>query len=353
MPTRRDTLLMALASPRLAAAAAVDGGLASPALQVAQILSAHDPVNAPLGYVSALIWQAQRRLSPTGALPARSQQALLALRQVASGTAVPADWPQRAGYAAFADAATAEGDAASRELARQAVAAVITDTPEGPRLTGLRRWTDDMFMATLLLDRAGPLLPAADRQRAAEALGAALLAHAETLQRPDGLFHHADGSPVAWGRGNGFAALALAQALAGLLPPQASPVAAQLLQRLQAHLHALLARQGADGAWRQVLDQPAAPAELTVTAMALNALTLARSRGWLPAGLADAAIAPAWTAVQSRVDAAAGLFTDVCASTPAGPTLAFYLQRPILRGRDDRAAAMVLQAAVRLAMPPG
>ena len=129
---------------------------------------------------------------------------------------------------------------------------------------------------------------------------------------------------------------------------EAAPVRA----RLQNHLLALLPLQGADGLWRQVLDHPTAQLELTVTAMSLASLALARREGWLPHGVADVAITRAWAGVQSRIDARSGSFRDVCAGTPAGPTLDFYLQRPIVNGRDDRAAAMVLLAAIAVAGRP-
>lgn len=339
-PWPRRRLLAALALPTLPLIAQP----ARDATALARLLAERYPVNAPLSYITALVWSAQRRLNG-GRLPPRSQQALVALREAAT---VPADWPQRAGCAAFAEAARFDGDAASRELALQAVRSAIVDTPACPRLSGLRAWTDDLFMPVLLLDRTLPLLPGVERPRATEAMGASLLDLATKLQRPDGLFDHADGSPVAWGRGNGFAALALALALAGPVPPT-SPAGAPLLARLKRHLRALLPLQAPDGLWRQVLDQPQSSGELTVTAMTLTALALSRRFGWLPAGPADAAITRAWAGVQAHVDADGG-FSDVCAGTPAGPTLDFYLQRPIVKGRDDRAAAMVLWAALHL--PP-
>jgi len=315
--------------------------LALPALSQAAPLADRYPVNASLGYVTALIWSSQRRLHG-GPLPPQSQPAWRALRQ--AGPAVPpAEWPLRAGYAAFAEAARHDGDAAAGELAVQALRTAIVDTADGPRLTDLRRWTDDLFMAALLFDRTLPLLPTAEQPRAVEALASSLLGLAEALQRPDGLFDHAEGSPVAWGRGNGFASLGLALALSGPLRSHAP-----LLSRLRTHLLALLALQGTDGMWRQVLDHAASRGELTVTAMSLVALATARHHGWLPGGAADAAIARAWAGVQARVDGQGG-FSDVCASTPAGPTPDFYLQRPIVQGRDDRAAAMVLLAAAAMA----
>jgi Glycosyl Hydrolase Family 88 len=345
MPTtRRDLLLATLALP--AAAHATE----SPSM--ASRLAEHYPIKAPLSYITALIWSAQRRLNG-GRLPPRSQQALLSLREVTAAippTTSPLDWPQRAGCAAFAEAAHHDGDATARQLALQALRSAIADTPDGPRLAGLRSWTDDLFMAALLFDRAMPLLPAAEQSRATEALGASLLALAGRLQRSDGLFDHADDSPIAWGRGNGFALLALTQALAGPLPT-GSVVGKELLARLQRQLRALLPLQGSDGLWRQVLDEPGSASELTVTAMSVSALATARTHSWLPAAAvvaADAAIDRAWAGVLTRVNAE-GAFRDVCAGTPAGPTLDFYLQRPMLRGRDDRAAAMVLQAALAVA----
>lgn len=329
-------MLVALAWPASAHAAEPD------TLAVARLLADRYPVQAPLSYVGALILSAQRRLNG-GQLPPRGRKVLLAWRDSA---AAPLDWPVRAGYATFAEAAVHDVDDASRDLALQAIRTAIVDTPQGPRLADVRPWTDDLFMAALLFNRALPLLPVAEQPRAVEALAASLLAQAERLQRPYGLFDHAEGSPFAWGRGNGFASLGLTLALAGPLSAT-SPVGSRLLTRLHAHLEALLPLQGPDGLWRQVLDHPASSGELTVTAMSLTALATARSRGWLPVGAADTAIASAGAAVRSRIDAQGG-FSDVCAGTPAGPTLEFYLQRPMVHGLDDRAAAMVLQAEIVL-----
>lgn len=333
---RRELLLAALALPSVALAS----GPAQDALSVARRLAARYPVNPTLSYISALNWSAQRRLG--GALPASSQQAIAALRRATP----PADWPQRAGYAVFAEAARHDGDTAAGALAVNALLGAIADTPEGPRFTGLRPWTDDMFMITFLADRALPLVPSTGRDRVVQALGGTLLALGAQLQRGDGLFDHAVGSPIAWGRGNGFGALALTHTLAGPLSPD-SAAGRALLARLQANLRALLPLQGPDGLWRQVLDHAESRQELTATAMTLEALAIARTKAWLRGAEVDAAIARAWPAVLARLTEDDG-FIDVCAGTPAGPTLDFYLQRPIVNGRDDRAAAMVLGAALAL-----
>lgn len=339
MPARRHLLLAALASPALARAQA------TPPLAVARQLAAVYPVKPSLGYVSALILSAQRHLGPGGALPPASQQALHSWRDAARAAPPPADWPLRAGYAAFAEAARIDGDVACRKLARDAVRTALADTPQGPRLAGLRPWTDDLFMATLLLGRSLPLLPAPEQARATEALAGTLQGLAERLQRPDGLFDHAVGSPVAWGRGNGFASLVLAHALAGPLQGLPPATVAPLRERLLAHLRALLPLQAEGGLWRQVLDVPDAAPELTVTAMSIAALSLAAGQGWVERAEVGPAIQRGWAGIAARVHADGG-FRDVCASTPAGPTVAFYLQRPMVSGLDDRAAAMVMHAAL-------
>lgn len=341
---RRDLLMLAGAQAALAtsSARAVEGE--SPAA-VAQRLAAVYPAQPSLGYVSALILSAQRRLHAQGQLPPASRALVQAWRDAARAAPLPADWPQRAGFAVFGEAARAEGDTEARDLARQAVLTAVVDTTNGPRLTGLRPWTDDLFMATLLVDRSAPLLSPPERGRVAEALAGTLAEGAARLQRTDGLLDHAVGSPVAWGRGNGFAALALAWALAGPLRDQPWSVVGPLRERLLAHLRALLQRQGEDGLWRQVLDVSDTAPELTVTAMSITALAVAGREGWMPQSQLQAAIARGWAAVAARMDAAGG-FRDVCASTPAGATLAFYRDRPMLSGLDERAGAVVLWAAL-------
>ncbi|RZL33099.1 MAG: hypothetical protein EOP35_18675 [Rubrivivax sp.] len=320
-------------------------GSVAPARTALTVASQYTAATAP-GYVAALIASGQRRTGAAAPLAA-ARAASGALRETVGGAGhrPPGDWPRLAGYAALAEAANADDDAYAGALAVQALRSTLFDTPAGPRLGGLRPWTDDMFMPVLLLDRTAPLLPAAEQARAAQALGFALSDLTRRLQRPDGLFDHAQGSPIAWGRGNGFASLALAQALAG---PLSHDRPAGLLAALQRHLRALLPLQGADGAWRQVLDTAEAPLELTVTAMSLAALAVARRHGWLPAAEVDPSITRAWQAVQRRVGDG-GRFADVCAGTPAGAHVDFYLQRPITHGRDERAAAMVLTAAIELA----
>ncbi len=75
-----------------------------------------------------------------------------------------------------------------------------------------RGWTDDMFMATAVLVRSGRL----------DLAGRMLLQYAGRLQRPDGIFIHGVDGPIAWGRGNGFAAFGAMEALSAM--PASDPL---------------------------------------------------------------------------------------------------------------------------------
>ncbi len=245
-----------------------------------------------------------------------------------------------AGYLAFSDLAAVEKHAAASALSQKAVDLML---PVGgdDSIRFSRGWTDDMFMATALLARVAA---GADDDRYARAIGRLLTTYAGKLQRADGLFIHAVEGPHAWGRGNGFAAFGAIEALSRL--PESWTQRADVLDIYRRHMRAMLAHQADDGAWRQVVDDPAAYRELTVTAMTVTALARGVRRGWL-----DRAVIPAiergWKAVLARVTPD-GALSDVCASTGAGPTREYYLTRPAINGQDDRGAAMVLMAALEV-----
>jgi unsaturated rhamnogalacturonyl hydrolase len=109
---------------------------------------------------------------------------------------------------------------------------------------------------------------------------------------------------------------------------------------------AMLTHQSEEGAWRQVVDEPTAYKELTVTAMTVAAMARGVRRGWLDRDIVPA-IDRGWRAVLVRVSSD-GTLRDVCASTGAGPTKAHYLTRPSITGADDRGGALVLLAALEV-----
>ncbi len=196
-------------------------------------------------------------------------------------------------------------------------------------------WTDDMFMATVVLARNGKV----------DLASRMLVAYASRLQRPDGFFNHATNGPAAWGRGNGFAALGLTEALAAMAP--SDPNRSALLAIYRRQMAAAVTVQAPDGMWTEVLDEPGSYREESATAMLMTALSRGVRAGWLDRSFV-LAIERAWRGVAAHV-AEDGTIIDVCTSTGSGPTKRYYLDRAAVTGADDRGGAMALMAAMEIA----
>ena len=294
-------------------------------LDVARLLAARYPEDASsVRYIPALGWSGALRLSVLTGEARWEQKARREMDPFLSGEkaalAPPYTLANLAGYLALSDLA-GEGaqksskDDAAAQLARKAAELVLPQSAD-EIVRFSRWWTDDMFMATSLLARTAART---GDPRYAPVIGRLLVSYAGKLQRPDGLFVHAVDGPYAWGRGNGFAALGMVEALTYL--PERWPGHADVLDHYRKQMRALVAHQSDDGAWRQVVDEPTAYKELTVTAMTVAAMARGVRRGWL-----DRAIVPSidrgWSAVLVRVSRD-GTLRDVCASTGAGPTKAY------------------------------
>ena len=115
---------------------------------------------------------------------------------------------------AFADAGSMTNNTAAAALAQKVAEFILPQAP-GEVIKFATGWTDDMFMATSVLSREAARTGDA---RYAAAAGRLLTTYAARLQRGDGLFIHAGEGPHTWGRGNGFAAFGLTDALT-YLPP--------------------------------------------------------------------------------------------------------------------------------------
>jgi rhamnogalacturonyl hydrolase YesR len=311
-------------------------------LAVARILAAKYPAQPIMSYIPALSWAGQLRLSAMTGEPQWREKALAAIDAFTSGKTPAIAEPFRltslAGALAFAEAG-ATGDLKAAALA-ELVAARMAANAGGAAVNFATGWTDDMFMASSVLSRAG--LGGAY----ADTVGRLLVAYAGKLQRPDGLFIHAENGPHAWGRGNGFALLGLTEALTHL--PASWPERPQVLDIYRRHVAALAKHQSDDGSWREVVDEPAAYRELTVTAMTTAALARGIARGWIDRKTYEPIMNRGWQAVAARVNAD-GTVKDVCSGTGAGETKEYYLNRPVVNGADDRGGAMALLAAIEMA----
>lgn len=312
-------------------------------LDVARLLARRYPATPGISYIPALAWTHTLRLAEMDDDGALRGKVLEQVRPWLSGGrplfGERVSFAALAGtmiFSALADLPGADGPdvAAAARLAAEGVARAAEETAPGmPRHAS--GWSDDFYLGTIAAVRAG----------APGALDAAVrlvLATAARLQQPDGLFHHDADAPTAWGRGNGFGALGLAELLTVL--PAGHPDRAAVLDIHRRHLAGMRAAQAPDGMWRQIVDVPGSYRETSVTAMTLTAMARGLRLGWLDDSYRPV-VDRSWRALLAHV-AGDGALVDVCFSTGAGPTRRHYLDRPAVNGADDRGGAMVLGAAL-------
>ncbi|MCY4638703.1 MAG: glycoside hydrolase family 88 protein [Acidobacteria bacterium] len=309
-------------------------------LTVARLMARRYPGTPSISYIPALAWVHTLRVAEMDDDGSLRGKVLEEVRPWLSGDRPP--FGNRISFAALAGTMIfsqlvglpgEDGETAAR-LAAEGVALAAAETAPGmpERASG---WSDDFFLGTIAAVRAG------DPEGLAAAVRLVTTAAAR-LQQSNGLFHHDAAAPTAWGRGNGFGALGLAELLTAL--PADHPERAAVLDVHRRHLAGMRAQQAPDGMWRQIVDVPGSYRETSVTAMTLTAMARGIRLGWLDDSYRPV-VDRTWRALLAHV-AADGALVDVCFSTGAGPTRRHYLDRPAVNGADDRGGAMVLGAAL-------
>ena len=199
--------------------------------------------------------------------------------------------------------------------------------------------TEDMFMSGAILGRAFKLT--------GDAKYTGILADfllAGKIQQDHGLFWHCRSAAYYWGRGNGFAAMGLAESLTYLPEDHARrPAVLAMYGRLMESLRRL---QHPSGLLPQVLDFPGSYLEFTATCMMGYALARGLRLGFLSDDFREV-VDLAWQGVAERVDDV-GNVVDGCASTGVQNNVREYLDRPAIFGFDDRSGGMALWFAVEM-----
>jgi unsaturated rhamnogalacturonyl hydrolase len=249
-----------------------------------------------------------------------------------------------AGHIIFGELARRTRD--PRYLARLRAAADYGFEPDGRMKEAMPfhgGFSDSLFMGTVILAQAGALTG----ERKYFDMAARHIAFMRKLDlRPDGLYRHHPGTDVAWGRGNGFAAIGLALTLSDF--PRDHPDYGTLLEAYRAHMAKLLAYQDEDGMWRNVVDFRGSYSEFSATAMIAFAMLRGVDYGWLPREPYRHAVERAWQALLARTGHD-GRLVDVCESTARAASLEDYLHRAAILGPDPRGGAFALLLATEMA----
>ena len=313
-------------------------------LAIAQTLAPIYPQTPGVSYIPSVAWANTLRLADATNDASLRQKVIDHTRPWVAGerplfgeriplTAV-------AGTLIYAELARRGVDAA-RPLALKGAEEASRVGQTGYALQG-QGWTDDMFMMAAILARTG-MMP--ERSRDLDHLATMLISYATRLQRPDGLFVHFTDGRVPWGRGNGFAILGLAEALTAM--PAAHPSRGRILEIYRRSMTGMTSMQAPDGMWRQVVDEPGAYRELSVTAMTIAAMARGIRLGWLDRKPFRPTVDRAWRALAAHITGDGGI-VDICTSTGSQPTVRHYLDRPAVSGFDDRGGAMALVASIEM-----
>jgi rhamnogalacturonyl hydrolase YesR len=204
-----------------------------------------------------------------------------------------------------------------------------------------RFWIDDMYMITMIQAQA---YRATKDPKYVDRAAREMTVYLKELQQPNGLFFHAPDAPHFWGRGNGWMAAGMAELLRAL--PARHPDRAPILAGYQKMMATLLRHQGADGMWRQLVDDPEAWNETSCTGMFTFAMVTGVKQGWLDAKTYGPAARRGWLALTEYIDPN-GDVREVCIGTNKDPRREHYLQRPRTTG-DMHGQAPALWSAAAL-----
>jgi unsaturated rhamnogalacturonyl hydrolase len=313
-------------------------------LAIARVLANRYPQNPMVSYIPSTAWASTLRLASVTKDDSLRQKVLAETRPWLSGERpLFGERPSltaAAGTLIYAELANS-GQEPARALAIQGAEVALKVAPTGLAQHG-GGWTDDMFMMSAILSRSGKM---PGRAGDLDHLAKMLISYAARLQRSDGIFVHFTEGNVPWGRGNGFAALGLTEALTSL--PAAHPSRQQVLEVYRRHMSAMTSMQAPDGMWRQVVDEPGAYREQSVTAMTLTAMARGVRLGWIDAKTYRPVIDRAWRALAAHITED-GSIVDICTSTGSQATLRLYLDRAAISGFDDRGGGMGLFASMEM-----
>jgi rhamnogalacturonyl hydrolase YesR len=197
-----------------------------------------------------------------------------------------------------------------------------------PRPQPVSLWVDDLYMSVPFLAQMGRLT--GDGKFFDDGARQVLQMSERLFDRSRGLYDHSwfantDPDPrFYWGRGAGWAVMAMAELLTVLPEDHVSrPAVLDLFRRAA---QGAVAVQGRDGMWHQLLDRVDSYPESSATAMFTFAIARGVNRGWLAPTYAPAAQA-GWRALEQRVKAD-GRIEGISVGTTAAYDAVYYYNRP-------------------------
>jgi rhamnogalacturonyl hydrolase YesR len=208
----------------------------------------------------------------------------------------------------------------------------------------IRHAIDDMFMMTILQVQA---YRATKDVKYLNFMSNVMVDYLKDQQSNGLFFHNITEAKVHWGRGNGWFAAGMAEIMRELPTDSADYMTIEAGYKKM--MAGLLAVQGPNGLWYQVLDMGSNPSnweESSCTAMFTYAMIAGVRRGILDAATYVPAIKKAWAGLQTKINAQ-GDVSSICTGTWYKASAAEYMALTRLTG-DGHGQAPVLWASAEL-----
>jgi rhamnogalacturonyl hydrolase YesR len=189
-------------------------------------------------------------------------------------------------------------------------------------------WIDDAYMSIPFLAQLGKMT--GETKYYDDAARQVIGMSARLFDPATGLFDHSwfanmeDDARFFWGRGDGWALMAMAELLSVL--PENHPERGTVLEIFRRASRGAAETQGGTGLWHQLLNKPDSYLETSASAMFTFAIARGVNRGWLPTSYAPIAQA-GWRALEQRVRAD-GQIEGICVGTTAAYDAVYYYNRP-------------------------
>jgi unsaturated rhamnogalacturonyl hydrolase len=197
-----------------------------------------------------------------------------------------------------------------------------------PRPVAVALWIDDAYMSIPFLAQMGKMT--GEQKYFDDAVRQVIGMSARMFNPANGLFDHSwfanmdDDARFYWGRGDGWALMAMAELLSVL--PDSHPDRGKVLAIFRQAARGAVETQGGTGLWHQLLDRTDSYLETSASAMFTFAIARGVNRGWLPASYAPVA-QTGWRAVEQRIRPD-GQIEGICVGTTAAYDAVYYYNRP-------------------------
>jgi rhamnogalacturonyl hydrolase YesR len=210
--------------------------------------------------------------------------------------------------------------------------------PETGILKSARFWSDDMYNMPTNETRIYKINKDPNTH---ERVARWLTVYLDSLQLPNGLIRHTTEVPFLWGRGVGWPAVGLANALKGI--PDDHPKWDEMMEGYLKLMEGLIPYQSSNGLWRQLIDYEEAYEETSATGMIAYAMVTGLHNGWLDPEVYVPVVEKAWMGLVDLLDEH-GELGAVCVGTNQKFTAQEYLDRPARRGNFHGQAPLLWTA---------